>query len=145
MQGQVGHLRRELVRAWEVILEKDELLQEYITRDTKNSPEASAAVNEERRRIQNRIAQRKFRKTTNSFLFLLIIGQNWTYVANSLRTGERQKEHKERAKREDPNQEIAVGSYRVPNASDLDPGDEELFNLAWGGINCKDESYRALC
>ncbi|KAI0977362.1 hypothetical protein F4678DRAFT_11287 [Xylaria arbuscula] len=64
---------------------------------------------EERRRIQNRIAQRKFR--------------------------EKQKEHKERTERDDRNQENAGGSYRVPSAGELGPGDEELSGLPWGGIN----------
>ncbi|KAI0547131.1 hypothetical protein F4679DRAFT_555408 [Xylaria curta] len=51
---------------------------------------------EERRRIQNRIAQRNFRK---------------------------QREHRERAERDDRNQENAGSSYRVPYAGELGPDD----------------------
>ena len=67
------------------------------------------------------------------------IDLSWACIANSLRTGEKQKEHKERTERDDRNQENAGGSYRVPDANDLGPGDEELSGLPWGGINSKDE------
>ncbi|KAI0201295.1 hypothetical protein F4808DRAFT_133372 [Astrocystis sublimbata] len=66
---------------------------------------------EERRRIQNRIAQRKFR--------------------------EKQKEHKERAERDDRNQENAGSSYRVPDAGELGPDDDVLSGLPWGGVSMR--------
>ncbi|KAI8633084.1 hypothetical protein F5Y19DRAFT_287495 [Xylariaceae sp. FL1651] len=64
---------------------------------------------EERRRIQNRIAQRKFR--------------------------EKQKEHKERVERDDRNQQNAGSIYQVPDAGSLGPEDEQLSGLPWGSIN----------
>ncbi|KAJ8120886.1 hypothetical protein ONZ43_g2523 [Nemania bipapillata] len=66
---------------------------------------------EERRRIQNRIAQRKFR--------------------------EKQKEHKERVERDDRNQENAGSSYRVPEPGELGPDDDELSGLPWGGVSMR--------
>lgn len=61
---------------------------------------------EERRRIQNRIAQRKFR--------------------------EKAREQKERAERELRNQEHAASSYQVPGPYDLGV-DDELSGVPWGG------------
>ncbi|CAN8095646.1 unnamed protein product [Discula destructiva] len=63
---------------------------------------------EERRRIQNRIAQRKFR--------------------------EKAREQKELQEREARNQELAGASYSVPLASDLSEEDQ-LSGLPWGGLN----------
>ncbi|KAK7749744.1 hypothetical protein SLS53_000323 [Cytospora paraplurivora] len=69
---------------------------------------------DERRRIQNRIAQRKFR--------------------------EKAREHKERQEREARNQELAGSSYHVPVAEDFmsmragDDGDQ-LSGVPWGGLN----------
>ncbi|KAK7425456.1 hypothetical protein QQZ08_008021 [Neonectria magnoliae] len=62
---------------------------------------------EERRRIQNRIAQRKFR--------------------------EKARETKERAERDSRNLEYAGNSYRIPSPSDFST--EEPDGLPWGGVN----------
>ncbi|CAK7228755.1 hypothetical protein SCUCBS95973_006988 [Sporothrix curviconia] len=61
---------------------------------------------EERRRIQNRIAQRKFR--------------------------EKAREQKERSERESRNQEHAGSSYQVPGPEDLGI-DDQLSGVPWGG------------
>ncbi|KAK2609006.1 hypothetical protein QQS21_002376 [Conoideocrella luteorostrata] len=63
---------------------------------------------EERRRIQNRIAQRKFR--------------------------EKARENKEKAERELRNLEHAGNSYRIPSATDSSM-DNELSGLPWGSVN----------
>ncbi|CAM1508477.1 Fc.00g053250.m01.CDS01 [Cosmosporella sp. VM-42] len=63
---------------------------------------------EERRRIQNRIAQRKFR--------------------------EKARENKEKAERDSRNQEYAGNSYRIPSPSDFS-SENELSGLPWGSVN----------
>ncbi|KAI8657388.1 BZIP domain-containing protein [Fusarium keratoplasticum] len=63
---------------------------------------------EERRRIQNRIAQRKFR--------------------------EKARENKEKAERDSRNQEYAGNSYRIPNPGDFST-DPEPSGLPWGSVN----------
>lgn len=63
---------------------------------------------EERRRIQNRIAQRKFR--------------------------EKARENKEKAKRESRNREHAGNSYHIPVDADIS-NDQDLSGLPWGSIN----------
>ncbi|ATY66813.1 hypothetical protein A9K55_000930 [Cordyceps militaris] len=63
---------------------------------------------EERRRIQNRIAQRKFR--------------------------EKAREGKEKAERDSRNLEHAGNSYRIPSGLDI-AGDDTLNGLPWGSVN----------
>ncbi|KAH6606347.1 basic leucine zipper transcription factor domain-containing [Trichoderma cornu-damae] len=63
---------------------------------------------EERRRIQNRIAQRKFRGKV--------------------------KEQKERAEREAKDKEHAGNSYRIPEADEID-AEPELSGLPWGSVS----------
>ncbi|KAL2760588.1 hypothetical protein ACRALDRAFT_1059628 [Sodiomyces alcalophilus JCM 7366] len=65
---------------------------------------------EMRRRIQNRIAQRKFR--------------------------EKARENKEKAERESQNKELAGRAYQTPSATDLGP-DQDESGLPWGGISIK--------
>ncbi|PHH87997.1 hypothetical protein CDD83_8135 [Cordyceps sp. RAO-2017] len=64
---------------------------------------------EERRRIQNRIAQRKFREKT--------------------------RENREKAERESRNQEHAGNSYRIPVGADITTSDQELSGLPWGSMS----------
>ncbi|RGP76832.1 srp40-suppressor of mutant ac40 of rna polymerase i and iii [Fusarium longipes] len=63
---------------------------------------------EERRRVQNRIAQRKFR--------------------------EKARENKEREERDSRNQEYAGNSYRIPSATDFSSYSEPS-GLPWGSMN----------
>ncbi|KAI1255873.1 hypothetical protein MGN70_002614 [Eutypa lata] len=71
---------------------------------------------EERRRIQNRIAQRKFR--------------------------EKAKEQKERAERETRDQEHAGSSYRIADPRELGDEDGDLSGLPWGGLNVRHAMVR---
>ncbi|KAI0024359.1 hypothetical protein F4780DRAFT_775751 [Xylariomycetidae sp. FL0641] len=66
---------------------------------------------DERRRIQNKLAQRKFRMKA--------------------------REQKERAERESRNHEHAGSSYRIPDPDALGPEDEDPSGLPWGSINMK--------
>ncbi|CAK7568744.1 MAG: hypothetical protein SEPTF4163_006747 [Sporothrix epigloea] len=72
----------------------------------KNDDWSEVTNPEERRRIQNRIAQRKFR--------------------------EKAREQKERSEREFQNQEHAASSYQVPGPEDLSI-DDQLSGVPWGG------------
>ncbi|KAM3467830.1 hypothetical protein MY5147_008532 [Beauveria neobassiana] len=64
---------------------------------------------EQRRRIQNRIAQRKFR--------------------------EKARENREIKERHMRNLEHAGNSYRIPSAADITGGDGALSGLPWGSVN----------
>ncbi|KAL2259409.1 hypothetical protein VTK26DRAFT_6925 [Humicola hyalothermophila] len=66
---------------------------------------------DERRRIQNRIAQRKFR--------------------------EKAREQKDRAQREALNQQYAGCAYHIPDPEDITFDDCDLSGLPWGGINMR--------
>ncbi|KAI1075209.1 hypothetical protein F5B20DRAFT_585428 [Whalleya microplaca] len=66
---------------------------------------------EERRRIQNRLAQRKFR--------------------------EKAKEQKEITERDSRNQEYADSSYRVAHSDELDADQTDVSGLPWGSISMR--------
>ncbi|KAL2025047.1 hypothetical protein VTK56DRAFT_49 [Thermocarpiscus australiensis] len=66
---------------------------------------------DERRRIQNRIAQRKFR--------------------------EKAREQRDRAQREAQNQQYAGSAYHIPEPDDLLSDDGDLSGLPWGGISMR--------
>ncbi|KAJ3469872.1 hypothetical protein MRS44_003937 [Fusarium solani] len=84
-----------------------------LSRKSKSSPKddldwTDVRDPEERRRIQNCIAQRKYRKRT--------------------------RENKEKAERDSRNQEYAGNSYRIPNSGDFS-ADPEPPGLPWGSLN----------
>lgn len=81
---------------------------------------------EERRRIQNRIAQRKFRM---QFPF-----SSPYKCCTDLEVGEKTRDNKEKAEREARNQQYAGNSYRTPAAEDF-MNDTESDGLPWGGLN----------
>ncbi|KAK4044747.1 hypothetical protein C8A01DRAFT_42369 [Parachaetomium inaequale] len=66
---------------------------------------------DERRRIQNRIAQRKFR--------------------------EKAREQKDRAARDAQNQQYAGSAYTIPDPEDFTLDDSDLSGLPWGGLNMR--------
>ncbi|KAL7931220.1 hypothetical protein V8C35DRAFT_119768 [Trichoderma chlorosporum] len=76
-------------------------------RGTKDAEWSGVTDPEERRRIQNRIAQRKFRGKV--------------------------KEQKERAEREAKDKENAGNSYRIPEPDDIDT-EPEPSGLPWGSV-----------
>ncbi|KAK8141043.1 hypothetical protein G3M48_000960 [Beauveria asiatica] len=73
---------------------------------------------EQRRRIQNRIAQRKFH----------------AFAPPAAPTGEKARENREMKEREMRNREHAGNSYRIPSAADIS-GDGALSGLPWGSVN----------
>ena len=97
---------------------------------------------EERRRIQNRIAQRKFSMyPTSSFRGGVI-----EKVANPNPSGEKAKESRERAERDARNQAHAIGAYHIPEAEEL-PDEGELSRFPWGwpkGMVCNGERYASV-
>lgn len=100
---------------------------------SKSDDWSDVAEPEERRRIQNRIAQRKFRKPAFPSPSLSPFStQTLTQIAPN--TGEKAREQKERQEREAQNQQLAGSSYAVPLASDLGY-DDQLSGLPWGGLN----------
>lgn len=80
----------------------------------------------ERRKIQNKLAQRRFRKGDTS------------HVSNATNTsvGDKVKEQKEEAEREVENQRRAGSSYASPNPYNIDQR-RDLSGLPWGGISMK--------
>ncbi|KAF2016059.1 hypothetical protein BU24DRAFT_492222 [Aaosphaeria arxii CBS 175.79] len=75
----------------------------------------------ERRKIQNKLAQRRFREFPDP----ICIGGR-----------DKQREQKEETEREMENQRRAGGSYASPEPGDIDPG-QELSGLPWGGISMR--------
>ena len=83
---------------------------------------------EQRRRIQNRIAQRKF--SEYSFLWIYRV----LNLVLTLFVGEKAKESKEKAARDAMNRENAGNCYRIPNSEDFSTEDN-LSGLPWGSVN----------
>ena len=82
---------------------------------------------EERRRIQNRIAQRKFRM----YLSVPFPRALYEILTEDNLTGEKTRENKERAEREARNQQHAASCYQIPSPGDI-AADHEVSGLPWG-------------
>ncbi|KAI1852399.1 hypothetical protein JX265_003833 [Neoarthrinium moseri] len=80
------------------------------SKSSKSDNWAEVSEPEERRRIQNRLAQRKFR--------------------------EKAKEHKEKTERDSRNQELAGSSYQVASSDDY-LQEEECSGLPWGSFSMR--------
>ena len=121
---------------------------------TKNDDWADVTEPEERRRIQNRIAQRKFRKITQSLtlrsLWVLPLPEpspkrrvgymplaQVRSISTNCLSGEKAKEQKDKTERDSRNQEHAGSTYRVPDGESLDDEDGDVSGLPWGGINMR--------
>ncbi|EMC91406.1 hypothetical protein BAUCODRAFT_39575 [Baudoinia panamericana UAMH 10762] len=77
----------------------------------------------ERRRIQNRIAQRKYRRTSL---------RCWVHGLADRQTGEKARFERETAERDAENERRCGGAYTTPDPDDIDAGD--VAGLPWGGI-----------
>ena len=82
----------------------------------------------ERRKIQNRIAQRKYREYTR------IVSNCMTVAHASL--GEKEKRKREDDVRIAENQQAAGSAYAAPNARDLAPNANPV-GLPWGSVSIK--------
>ena len=89
---------------------------------------------DERRRIQNRIAQRKFSTSPPN---PLTNQPPPTPLSNQLSPGEKAREQKDRAQRDAQNQQYAGSAYQVPAADDISFDDADLSGLPWGGLNMR--------
>lgn len=80
----------------------------------------------ERRKIQNRIAQRKYRK--------------WRHAMTSKNSadecvGDKVRQQKEEADRQAANERFAAGAYAAPGPDDVENAEES--GLPWGSISLK--------
>lgn len=80
----------------------------------------------ERRKIQNKLAQRRFRKRDRCP----------TYNATDIFAGDKVREQKEEAEREVENQRRAASSYTSPDPYNIDQR-RDLSGLPWGGISMR--------
>lgn len=82
----------------------------------------------ERRKIQNKLAQRRFRKCNNT--------QGNLKTLTDAVLGDKVREQKEEAERDVENQRRAGSSYASPDPGDIDQG-RDLSGLPWGGISMR--------
>lgn len=94
---------------------------------TEDSNDNWSAVKDpsERRKIQNRIAQRKFRKYED----------RWKRGQDSLVSGEKARQHREDAERQAENERRAAGAYSAPEPEDVDNAEEP--GLPWGSVSLR--------
>lgn len=78
----------------------------------------------ERRKIQNRIAQRKFSESSKSHTVRTTLTR---------RSGDKVRQQRENNDRAAENQRQAAGTYRAPDPEDVDGGTES--GLPWGSIS----------
>lgn len=82
----------------------------------------------ERRKMQNRIAQRRFRKI-NHISSILGIFTDWV-------AGAKKKEEREEARREQDNRARAGSAYQSPEPREI-ADERELSGLPWGGLSMR--------